>query len=40
LTQSFPISEDLVENKPKGSIVLVAEAYLHVAGAVSLMNLV
>jgi histidinol-phosphate aminotransferase len=32
--------EYLVENKPKGSIVLVDEAYIHFADAVSVMDLV
>ncbi len=32
--------EYLVENKPKGSVVLVDEAYIHFSDAVSVMNLV
>lgn len=32
--------EYLVENKPKGSVVLVDEAYIHFADAVSVMDLV
>ncbi len=32
--------EYLVENKPKGSVVLVDEAYIHFSGAVSVMDLV
>src|SRR6266849_3801983 len=32
--------EYLVENKPKGSIVLVDEAYIHFADAISVMDLV
>ena len=32
--------ESLVENKPKGSVVLVDEAYIHFADAVSVMDLV
>src|SRR5260370_737438 len=32
--------EYLVENKPKGSVVLVDEAYIHFSDAVSVMDLV
>ena len=32
--------ESLVENKPKGSVVLVDEAYIHFSDAVSVMDLV
>src|SRR5260370_11455887 len=32
--------EYLVENKPKGSVLLVDEAYIHFAEAVSVMDLV
>src|SRR5260370_5115040 len=32
--------ESLVENKPKASVVLVDEAYIHLADAVSVMDLV
>src|SRR5271157_1070400 len=39
LTSHFDI-EYLLENKPKGSVVLVDEAYIHFADAVSVMDLV